>query len=247
MKYAALTVLGIALASSPSFAGFEVESATTASQEVELELINTVRVGGVTLGENVSEHEIGLTYGAFEFFEIGLAFEIENERGDVVGPGGFEVSSKLAILGGETQPGEQLIDMAIYSELSFDFNDNTDRAFTVGPIFGLNFNPVRVTTNSFFVVPISNDTENTGFEYAVGAMVDVSSSVAVGFEAHGEVDSIFNNVPSLGDQEHYAGPAIAVSFEPEEDREVGLRLGSFFGLTDATSDLGLSANLELGF
>ncbi|MEM7060163.1 MAG: hypothetical protein AAF557_21485 [Pseudomonadota bacterium] len=247
MKYSALAFLGVLLATGPAFAGFEVEEPTTASQEVEMELVNTVRVGGVSLGDNVSEHEIGVSYGALEFFEIGIAFEIENERGETVSPGGFEIHSKLAIFGGETEPGGQLFDMAIYSEFSFNFDDDDDRTFAVGPIFGFNVDPVTIITNSFFVIPLADDTENTGFEYAVGAMYDVNDSVAVGFEAHGEVDSIFVGAPSLSDQEHYLGPAIQLSFEPEEDREVGLRLGSFFGLTDATADLGLSANLELGF
>lgn len=247
MKYSALTFLGVLMASGPAFAGFEVIKPTTASQEVELELINTVRVGGVVLGEDVSEHEVGLKYGAFQGLQLGIAFEVENVRGESPAPGGFEVSSKLAIFGGEVEPGDQLFDMAIYSEFSFDFNDDDDRAFSVGPILGFNFDPVSVVTNGFFVIPLADDTRNTGFEYAVGAMVDVAQDVAVGFEAHGEVPSVFAGAPPLGSQEHYIGPALAFSFEPEEDREVGVRIGSFFGLTDTTSRVGLSANLELGF
>lgn len=247
MKYSALTILGVLLASGHAFAGFEVESPTTASQEVELELINTVRVGGVVLGENVSEHEVGFRYGAFEGLQLGITFEVENERGKTPAPGGFEISSKLAIIGGELEPGASSFDMAIYSQFSFDFDDDDDRALSVGPILGFNFDPISVVTNSFFVIPLADDTRDTGFEYSVGAMVDVADNVAVGFEAHGEVASIFAGAPSLGSQEHYIGPALAFSFEPEQDREVGVRIGSFFGLTDTTSNVGLSANLELGF
>lgn len=247
MKYSALTFLGILLATGPAFAGFEVESPTTASQEVELELINTVRVGGVVLGESVSEHEVGFRYGAFEGLELGISFEIENDRGETPSTGGFEVSSKLAVAGGELQSGPSSFDMAIYSKFSFDFNDDDDRALSVGPIVGFNFDAVSVVTNGFFVIPLADSSRNTGFEYAVGAMVDVADNVAVGFEAHGEVPSIFAGAPSLGQQEHYIGPALSFSFEPEEDREVGVRIGSFFGLTDTESNVGLSANLELGF
>ena len=44
------------MATGSAFAGFEIEKATTASQQVELELNNSVRVGGVTMGSTVSEH-----------------------------------------------------------------------------------------------------------------------------------------------------------------------------------------------
>ena len=81
MRTTALTALGLLLATTPAHAGFEVISPTTASQEVEMELQNTVRVGGVVLGETLSEHEIGVNYGALQTWEVGIAFGIDNVRG----------------------------------------------------------------------------------------------------------------------------------------------------------------------
>ena len=247
MKHVALAALGVAMATGSAFAGFEIEKATTASQQVELELNNSVRVGGVTMGSTVSEHEVEVNYGALEFFEIGLGFEIENIRGQGARTGGFEAHTKFAVFGSEPGQPEQFFNMAIYSEFSFSFNDDDDREFSVGPILGFNFDPVHVTTNGFFVIPVGDSNLNTGFTYAVGAMYDVSDNFALGFEAHGEVPSVFAGAPPLSSQEHFIGPALSVKFEPEDDREVGLRLGSFFGLTSATPDVGVSANLELGF
>lgn len=247
MRIAALTALGLMLATVPAFAEFEVISPVTASQEVEMELQNSVRVGGVVLGETVSDHEVGVSYGALQTWQIGIAFGIENNRGSNPSVEEIEFSSKIGILGGETSATPQLFDLAVYTEFAFSPNGNNSETVAVGPIMGFNFDPVTVVTNSFFVVPVSGGNRNTGFEYAVGGMVDVSDGVAVGFEAHGEVPSVFKGATSTGSQEHFIGPAVALSFEPEEDREVGLRLGSFFGLTKAAPTVGLSANLELGF
>ena len=249
MRISALTAMGLLLATAPAYAGFEVISPTTASQEVEMELQNTVRVGGVVLGEAVSEHEIGVNYGALEGWQIGMALGIENQRGSNPSVEEIEFSSKIGILGGETSATPQMFDLAIYSQFSFTpgNNGNKGETISVGPVMGFNFDSLTVVTNSFFVLPLGNSTPNTSFEYAVGGMVDVSDGLAVGFEAHGEVPSIFRGGSATNAQEHFIGPAVEVTFEPEEDREVGLRLGSFFGLTNAAPTVGLSANLELGF
>lgn len=247
MKKSALLALAAMLVAAPAYAQFEIEGATTASQEVEMELQNTLRVGGIAAGDPVSEHSVGVYYGALRSWRIGASFDLVNRRGEQIDLESFTMLSTVAILGGETSSQPEVLDLAFVSEFNFGVGDQSQRDLAIGPAIGLNFDPLSILTNTFFIVPLSDGSDNVGVEYALGAMYAVSDSLEVGFEAHGEVPNAFNETPAIKRQEHFAGPAVAFTFEPEPDREVGVRLGSFFGLTPASPTVGVSANLELGF
>lgn len=225
---------------------YEIEEATTASQEVKLELENTVRVGSVPTGEARSEHEVAVTYGALKYWTVGLGFELENTSGS--GSSGLnQISwiSKIGLLGGEGGP--SAVDLALYTEVELDLDDTDERTLVIGPAVGFSFDPVSVGVNAFQTIPLGNGPNDLGFSYGVGAMFEVSPGLEVGVEAHGEIPAIYNNITPVEEQEHVVGPRVIYEFEPEEGREVGVSLGSFFGLTNASPDLGVSANLELGF
>lgn len=247
MKRATLVAVTASLIAAPAYAQFEIEDATTESQSVEMELLNTVRVGGIAQGQVTSEHEVGVSYGALRSWEIGIGFQLEKRKGEQLDFNGLVLSSKVAILGGETSSQDELIDLAVFSEFTFAFDDEDDHLLTVGPAVGVNVDPVDVDANVFFEIPVSGDDEKVGLEYALGAMYAVNESLSLGLEAHGEVPNVFNETPAVKRQEHMAGPALSFTFEPEPDREVGVHLGTFVGLTSASPKVGLAANLELGF
>lgn len=243
MKKLLMAMLATSATAVPAAAQFELIEPTVASQQVTMELQNTVNVGGVALGDDVSEHSIGLNYGAFENLEMGLALKFRSVRGTGVDMQGIEWQNTLALLGGEGAGG---LALAIYSAVGFDTDDSDDLTWVLGPAFGYDAGALELVGNTFFQLPV-DDGGKTGFEYAGSVMYDVSSGVALGVQAYGEVPSFLNETPAVKRQEHFAGPAVSFGFEPEPNREVDVNLGAFVGLTPATPAVGLSANVELGF
>lgn len=239
------TALAVALLALPA-AAFELEEGTTEENSVEMEISNSVFLGDVDNGDDRSTHEVGVTWGLLHGWSTGLAFELTNEAGGEIAFEGVEWSNTIAILGGETERGPEGLTLALFTAFEFEFEESDDVELTIGPAIGIELDPIELTVNPFVTVPLGGGSD-AGFTYALGAYYEVSDDLAVGIEAHGEIEDAFSNAPGLSQQEHFIGPAIAFEIEAEEDREVEFRLGSFFGLTEATPTVGLSLNLELGF
>lgn len=210
-----------------------------------MELTNSIRIGGVGSGDLRSEHSAGVNYGAFQFWDTGFAVELENRQGDTFDVGAIEWSNNFQIVG--SSEGEALSPYAVslYSAWNFNLDGSEDITFTVGPAVEVVSGAASFVSNTFFEVPIGEDGA-TKFEYALGVMYDIGSGIEVGVEAHGEVEQVFDGAPTISEQEHFAGPAVDFDLEVDNS-EVGFHLGAFIGLTDATPDVGVAANLELGF
>jgi len=246
-RISALATAAALLLASPAFAQFQIESSTTASQQVELELLNTIRTGSFAAGTDRSAHEAGVNWGALKFWNAGLSVLIVNPRGGSPTVDGVRWTSTVAIFGGEAGPGINGMSLALYMDVLLDLGTPEQHVLTIGPALGGDFAPLEVALNTFATIPLSGANRDVGFRYAAGAMYDVSHSVALGMEAHGEIPRVFDNRPSFSRQEHVLGPALRLRLEPENSRGADLRLGSFFGLTSAAPTVGLSANLELDF
>ncbi len=230
-----------ALCATTASAQFEIEDSTTASQEVKLELINTIRGGNLGRGVDRTNHEIGVKYGALEGWQPSLSFILSNPVGDSMSMRGFRFGSTIGILGGEVS--ESAFSLGIYSEVYYDFNNNNNRSVAIGPAMGYEQPNWSVALNTFATIPLNNG--DVGLRYAFGGSYDVTSMIAVGAEAHGSVSSVFED-PDVDGDEHYAGPTVSLAFDAD-GRDVALRVGSFFGLTDASPLIAVSANLVLGF
>ncbi|MEM7423785.1 MAG: hypothetical protein AAF334_08675, partial [Pseudomonadota bacterium] len=210
-------------------------------------LLNTVNVDNDVPGGNRSEHEIALNYGALSFRRTGLAFQLTNARGQNLKLVGIEWSNTLALYGGETSFEPTAFSLALYTGLRTNVNDGDDLLLTVGPAMKYAFGSGEVAANTFLEVPFNNGRGSAALDYALGMKYDLDSTFAVGVAAHGEVPSIFKGAPDVDDQEHYAGTTLDMVFTPEGSREVGVQFGAFYGLTEATPTVGLSANLAFGF
>jgi len=237
--------LGAMAAPAPAAAQFEIEKSTTASQQVTMELYNTVRVGDVSFGDAQTEHKIGVDYGAFTIWSVGLGVSFANDRGETVDFRSFDIESRWAILGGETGDAGGF-SLAFFSGVEIA-QDDDDSELTLGPAFGYDAGALSVLGNTFAVIPLGGGDNDTGFEYAGQVFYDVGSNVALGVQAYGEVPNVLSDTPAAKRQEHFAGPAVSFSFEPEPGREVDVNLGAFIGLTDAAPTAAASINLELGF
>ena len=241
-----IAIAGIAaLTATNAFAEFEIKESRTASQEVALELTNSIRVGDVSSGEERSSHEVGVNYGAFEYWTTGFAVELENRQGDTFDVGGIEWSNNFQIVGTPEGDPESPFAMSIYSAIEFSLDGSRDVEFAVGPTFEFISGATSFNANTFFQIPTGNN-ENVSLAYALGTMYSLSDSLALGVEAHGEFDSVFEGSSDLSDQEHFAGPSVNYAFEVD-DSEVEAHFGAFYGLTEATPTLGIAANLEFGF
>ena len=231
----------LALVATTASAQFDIEDSKTASQEVTMELINTIRGGNLGRGTDRTSHEIGLKYGALEGWQPQLSFVLVNRVGDSMTMGGFRFGSTIGLLGGEVS--DSAFSLGIYSEVFYDFDNRDRRTVSVGPAMGYDQPNWSVALNAFATIPLNDG--DVGFRYAFGGSYDVSKMIAVGAEAHGTVSSVFED-PDIDRDEHFAGPTVRLAFDAD-GRDVALRVGSFFGLTDASPLIAVSANLELGF
>lgn len=231
----------MAMVATTASAQFEIEDSTTASQEVTLELINTIRGGDLGRGTDRGVHEFGVKYGALEGWQPTLSFLLINRVGDSMTVGGFRFGSTVGILGGEVS--NSAFSLGLYSEVYYDFNNADARSVSVGPAIGYDQPNWSVALNAFATIPLNDG--DVGFRYAVGGSYDVTEMIAIGAEAYGTISSVFDD-PDIDRDEHVAGPTVRLAFDAD-GRDVALRVGSFFGLTDASPLVAVSANLELGF
>lgn len=234
----------VVLVATTAQAQFEIEDSTTASQEVKLELLNTIRTGSLVTGSARNSHEFGVKYGAFVGWQPGLSFLIANPTNDAMTVRGFRFASTVAILGGELSGAEGGFSLGLYSDVFYDFEDADGRIVTVGPAMAYAAPDWEVALNTFVTIPFNDG--GIGFKYAVGGSYEITNMVAVGAEAHGFIPGIFKTNAGIATREHLAGPTVTLSLEPE-GTEVDLRVGTFFGLSADAPTMAVSANLDLGF
>lgn len=232
---------GLALVATNASAQFEIEDSTTASQEVRMEILNTIRTGSVATGSDRNSHEFGVKYGALEGWQPTLSFLIGNPTNASMMVHGFRFGSTIAILGGEVS--DSAFSLGFYSEVFYDFQNRNNRTVALGPAMGYEQANWSVELNTFVTIPLNAG--DVGFRYAFGGSYDVTEMVALGAEAHGSVSSVFED-PDVSRDEHVAGPTLRLALDAD-GKDVALRLGTFFGLTDAAPTMAVSANLELGF
>lgn len=245
MKQITFLASAAILIATSAAAEFEIETPRTASQEVELELTNSIRVGDVNSGQVRSSHKFGVNYGAFQSWTVGFAVEVENRQGDSFDVDGIEWSNNFQIVGSPEGEPTSMFALSIYSAFELDLDGSQDVEFRIGPAFEVLSGAASFTGNTFFNIPASDD-EKVSLQYALGTMYSVSDSLKVGLEAHGEVEQIFDGSSELSDQDHFAGPAVTYDFVLD-GKDVGAHFGAFYGLTDATPTAGLAANLAFGF
>lgn len=243
-KIAVLAVLG-ALIAAPASAQFKVEQARTASQQVELELTNSIRVGNVLSGTQRSAHRAKVNYGAFESLTLGFGIEVENRSQADSNVTGLIWSSNLQLLGSPLGEPRSAYALSLYSEFSMETANQQRVDFLVGPVVEADAGGASSTINAFFDIPVKGGGQ-TDFEYAMSSMYNFTPNLALGLELHGEVPQVFGGAPNVNSQEHFAGPAVDYQFEVDGSK-VGAHLGAFYGLTDVSPDFGIAANLSFGF
>jgi len=230
----------------------------------ELEWLNSVVVSKVHHGDELSEHEIGLSYAPFWFWKPKLGLEIENKRGKSAELEAFVFENVFLLPIGRNAAGARHAHghghshshahdhgdgfaLGLYAALEIPNEGGMAEAeASLGPIAEFALGPVDTIANLFVDIPFKNGKE-TGISYALAASTPVSPQFALGAEAHGKVKEAFGNRPSFNQQEHVLGPAVYSRFDLGGNRIIEPRLAMLFGLTDAAPDAVLSFNIELKF
>ncbi|MEO1492235.1 MAG: hypothetical protein AAFV19_08805 [Pseudomonadota bacterium] len=237
----------LALIAGPALAGFEIQEANTEENAVTLESVNTVFFGDLE-DQIRSSHELTVGWGVVHGYAFEFGFELENPSADDESAdfSGLELTNTIALIGEEGFSTSDTFALALIAGLEFEFEESSDVSLTLGPAIEAELGGVELLSNTFLEIPLGGG-EGLGFSYALGGYYEMTDDVAIGLEAHGEIEEVFDDTPALSEQEHFIGPAVAFEIGLEEDQEVGMRVGTFFGLTDETPTVGLSLNLELEF
>lgn len=237
----------LALVAGPAWAGFEIKEANTEENAVTLESVNTVFFGDLE-DQIRSSHELSVGWGVVHGYAFEFGFELENPSADdeTTEFSGLELTNRIALIGDEGFSTSDTFALALVAGFEVEFEESSDISLTLGPAIEADLGGIELLTNTFVEIPLGGG-DGLGFAYALGGYYELMEDVSVGFEAHGEIEEVFDDTPSLSEQEHFIGPAVAFEIGLEEDQEVGMRVGSFFGLTDETPTVGLSVNLELEF
>lgn len=244
----ALTILVV-----PAHAEFEIEEAETAVNSVELQISTGLFLGGVKPGDERFATETEIIWGVFPGFSTGLSFEVGGERDGSPAFEQMELESTFAFIGRESLFGltpangeDPVFSLVLFTGLELELDEPDDIVLAAGPAFAFEFDDVASTTNLFFTFPLGGGAK-TGFSYGTSLMFEITEYTAIGVEAYGTIENVFDGPGGFNTQEHFIGPAISFEFELENDTELNVRLGSFFGLTNETPTVALSLNIEVEF
>lgn len=256
---AAAVSLGATLATAPAHAGgiFEIVHPDVEEGAAEFEVLSTIILGGVGMGEERSVHELAFGFGVTDYWKPVLALEIANPRGDAPVVEAIEIGNVFILLGGHGHDDDDHgaddhdddhsgFTLGFFAGAELPTESDAKPSISFGPIGEAEVGPVKLLGNLFLEIPTSSETP--GISYAFGASVPVSNMFAVGVEAHGGFEELFgSNTPDFEDQEHYVGPAIYGTFKTADGLTIEPRAALLFGLTDAAEDMTLSVNLEFKF
>ena len=217
---------------------------------VEVEVLSGFVLEDVDGGEEQSAYEFAVGYGVTSYWKTVFAVEFAQIDGDGLQYEAFEWENVFLFpLGGDDhghdgEEGIGLEALGFYAALEVPDEGGFDSgALVLGPLAEVRFGPVETIANLFVEVPFESG-ENEALAYALAASVNVTEKVALGIEAFGEVENVFD---SGTESELFIGPAAYFDFELPNGRAVEPRIAVLFGTESEQPDAILSLNLELKF
>lgn len=135
-----------------------------------------------------------------------------------------------------------------FTSVSGAVNDDATNVATFGPIIKFARSGMSLTLNPFFEKTFGQNREpGMAFAYGWQAGFEVKKGVVLSLAGFGHIADIGGHTPSFEAQEHKIGPLIGFETEVAENRTLGLELGVFFGLTDATADTAVKGKLSYAY
>jgi len=255
--------LATALLAAPAYAQvFEVIHPDVQEGGIEFEVLNTLVVDAVAVGEERSVHEFAIGYAPFSFWKTTLALEAVTARGNGNALEAFEWENVFLFFGGHDHDhdhgddnhggGFGLSAFGFYAAVEVPQEGGIEAGeIALGPIAEFELGPVETIANLFIELPLA-DGSDPGLAYALSAAVPVfdfgTGALAAGFEAHGGVEGLFgDNTTPLGQNSHVVGPALYSEFEVGKGQFIEPRLAVLFGVSNGAPDAAVSFNIELKY
>ena len=219
---------------------FEVTHPEVTEHGWEIEVLNGVVLDEVDPGDERSVHEFAVGFGFTRHWKSTIAVEVANPRGAPWEVEAFEWENLFAL------PLDGPFTLGVHTVLEVPQDPGIEEgAFAIGPVFETSLGPVTFIGNLLVEIPFEDGVDE-GLAYAAQATMPVSEHVAIGIEAHGDIEEFFGDAVPGDEQSHFIGPALY--FETElGDTVIEPRLAALFGLTEATPDAVLSFNIEIKF
>lgn len=246
----AILLVAFGFVGTQAHAQLVVEEAETTENRVTFNLENSLFAGEIPAGAARVVNEASVDWGIISGWKTGLGLELQYTRGAdyelraVEWANTFALFGKESIIGATRDGGWGDLDVSLYLAAEAPVNGNGDLNVEVGPVVDFAFGGIEFGANLLFDVPIGGNGE-TALLYGSSAMLRVTPMVSVGLEAHSEIARVFGNTPDFDDQIHYVGPAVEAGFMTGTNQRLNVRLGGFFGVTQATPDFAASLNLSL--
>ena len=262
-KLSLAAALATGLAAHAQAQVFEVIHPDVKEGGFEFEILNTVVLDHVGVGDERTVHEIALGYSPVDFWKTTIALELVNTRRNGGALEAFEWENVFLFFGGhggddhdhkhdhDHGGGFGIEALGLYAALEVPREGGLQTGgAAIGPIAEIALGPVHTVANLVVEIPFEAGVD-PGLAYALSAAVPVaetaSAKFAVGLEAFGGVEELFGNGTSLGQNVHVIGPALYAGFDVGEGQSIEPRLAVLFGLTDASPDAALSFNIEFKY
>lgn len=261
MRFHIAAALAVALAGQAHAQVFEVIHPDVEEGQLEFEVLNTVVLDGIAVGDERTVHEVALGFAPVDFWKTTIALELVNTRGNGGALEAFEWENVFLLPFGGHGHGDddhdhdgaffELGAVGLYAALEVPAEVGIrEGGAAIGPIAEFGLGPVEVITNLFVDIPFE-DGVDPGLAYALSAAVPVGDvgpmELAAGFEAHGGVEELFGNGTPLGQNGHFVGPAIYTGFELPDGKVIEPRLALLFGVSTGAPDAALSFNIEFKY
>jgi hypothetical protein len=194
-----------------------------------------------TSGNTRNLQSLAYAYGLTDYWQLkgGIA-------GDRLDDRGWEITAVFAESVFEIVDAKKTgFGLGWFTAVAGAVNDDATNTATFGPIIKFARAGLSLTLNPFFEKTFGQNHERgMAFAYGWQANVEVKKGVTLSLAGFGNIPDIGGHTPSFEAQEHKIGPLIGFETEVAENRTLGLELGVFFGLTDATADTAVKGKLS---
>ncbi len=187
-----------------------------------------------------AKHQLEFEYAPFEFWSFGL-YAISEQGARESNP--KYTKTKLEIIHQLTEQGEYFIDTGFYFEYQKAADDlGKNDVFEFKLLLEKEFDKVVITLNPIMKKSLTPDLSSIeSYEYANAISYRYDKLFTPAIEFYGDLGGP-GNFGFLPDEKHYAGPVVYGRY-----KNYSWRVGTLFGLTDASDDVLFTLVLEAEF
>ena len=210
------------------------------------QMLETMHVGqqgflNGTSGNTRNLQSLAYTYGLTDFWQVksGIVGDRHDDRD-------WEVTSVFAETVFEIVDVKKMgVGLGWFTGIGGAVYHDTTNVATFGPIIKFAHRSLSLTLNPFLEKTFGQNREQgVAFAYGWQANMEVKKGVILSLAGFGHIADIGGHTPAFEAQEHKIGPLIGFETELAENRTLGLEMGVFFGLTDATADTAVKGKLS---